>query len=235
MLWYKAWLETRTRFLIALAGITGLCSYRVYDLDKSAAPWTKANYYYFVLHSGQELLSVMWIVAVTLLLMGGLLREKAAGVSSFTLALPVSRMRLMSVRICLGLIQALTLIAVPWMAMFAIAVHTGLARSITQVCFYGILLAGGGAVLAGAAALVSSLVESEYLAPMLSFGFALACANAPKSLDFLNPLEFIGGRDYLGSSNMLIGPVPWARLAANGCIAALLIAVSVIAVQKRDF
>jgi hypothetical protein len=33
MLWYKAWLETRTRFLIALLGITVLCSLMVYEND----------------------------------------------------------------------------------------------------------------------------------------------------------------------------------------------------------
>jgi ABC-2 type transport system permease protein len=141
----------------------------------------------------------------------------------------------MGVRIGVGLIQALALVVVPWMAMFAVAIRTGQARSIAQVWFYVVLLAGGGAVLAGVALLVSSLVEGEYTAPMVSFGFALACVNAPRSLHFLNPLEFMGGRDYLGPSNMLIGPVPWAHCAANVCVAALFIVASVKAVQRRDF
>lgn len=235
MLWYKAWLETRLRFLIALAGITGLCALRVYDLDKQAAPWTKANYYNFVLQSGHQMLTVMWIVAVTLLLMGGLMREKAAGVSSFTLALPVSRRRHLAVRIAMGMLQAIALVVVPWAAMFAVVVFTGQARPLAQVWFYAVLLTGGGAVLAGVAVLVSSLIEGEYLAPLVSLGFALACGNAPDSLHFLNPLQFMGGRDYLGPSSMLVGPIPWARFAAHVAVAALLVAVSVKVVERRDF
>src|SRR5580698_6821539 len=102
MLWYKVWLETRARFLISLAGITALCAYRVYDLAHGADAGAQISYYYFVLHSGQQLLQLMWLVAITLLMMGGLLQEKANGTAAFTLALPVSRTRLMNVRICAG-------------------------------------------------------------------------------------------------------------------------------------
>src|SRR6266496_1216778 len=102
MLWYKAWLETRSRFLISLAGIVVLCSYIVYHGDREALPSTKLSYYYHVLHGGHVALCTMWVAAVTLLMMGGLLREKAVGASSFTLSLPVSRRQLMAVRICVG-------------------------------------------------------------------------------------------------------------------------------------
>ena len=58
-LWYKAWLETRARFLISLAGITALCVYRVYEGYCSAPAWTLMglNYYYLVLRNGQGLLN----------------------------------------------------------------------------------------------------------------------------------------------------------------------------------
>src|SRR6266540_3694656 len=93
MLWYKAWLETRSRFLISLLGTVALCTFSVYHGDKEALPYTQAPYYYFVLRSAHYLLCMMWILAVTLLTMGGLVREKAAGTASFTLSLPVSRGR----------------------------------------------------------------------------------------------------------------------------------------------
>ncbi len=99
MLWYKVWLETRARFLICLAGTTALCAYRVYDLAHGADAGVKISYYYFIIRSGQQLLQLMWLVSVTLLMMGGLLQEKANGSAAFTLALPVSRTRLTSVRI----------------------------------------------------------------------------------------------------------------------------------------
>ena len=49
MLWYKAWLETRSRFLIALVGMVFLCSLIVFHLDGNALSWIKAEYYYGVL------------------------------------------------------------------------------------------------------------------------------------------------------------------------------------------
>ena len=38
MLWYKAWLETRMRFLISLAATTALCWFHVYHSDTGLGP-----------------------------------------------------------------------------------------------------------------------------------------------------------------------------------------------------
>ena len=235
MLWYKAWLETRTRFLISLLGMTALCVYRVWQLDHNPEPWYKADYYYFVLRSGHQLVSLMWIVAATLLLMGGLFREKALGVSSFSLALPVSRARLMAVRIGTAFAEALALIVVPSTAMFAAAALAGPVPGLSQFLFHIVLLVGGGSVIAGVALLASSLIEGEYTAPMVSFGFAIVCGNAPKSLDFVNPVGMMGGGPYIGAANLLAGPIPWLHAAANLCVTALLVALSVRLVERRDF
>ena len=132
MLWFKAWMETRARFLISLLGITALSSYSVYHGDREALPYTRIDYYYSVLQGGHFLLATMWVVAVNLLMMGGLLREKAVGASSFTLALPASRARLMGVRIVVGFLQAMALVIVPWTAMFLIGRIFGKTQSLSQ-------------------------------------------------------------------------------------------------------
>jgi ABC-2 type transport system permease protein len=111
----------------------------------------------------------------------------------------------------------------------------GRAPSLAQVGFYAVLLVGGGAVFAALALLVSSLVEGQYTAPIVSFGVVLACFNAPRLFKLLNPLDFISGNDYLGASLRLVGPIPWARLAANLVAAAILIVLSVKIIQARDF
>lgn len=234
MLWYKAWLETRVRFLISLVGITALCAYRVYDPTRSQS-WTQSSYYYFTLRSGQGVLQLLWLVAVTLLMMGGLLQEKANGSAAFTLGLPVSRGLLMNVRVYAGLIQSALLIAVPWAAMYATYRFMGPARPMEPVLFYAVVLAGGGAVFVGASLLISSLVEGAYTAPMISAGILLVCVNAPKSLSLVNPMAFMSGRAYLAPDNLTTGPVPWGPATAYFCVAALLIAASLKAVERRDF
>ena len=237
MLWYKAWLETRARFLIALAGTTALCVYRVYEGTRDAPAWTLMglNYYYLVLRNGQGLLQLIWLVSVTLLMMGGLLQEKANGSAPFTLAMPVSRTRMMTVRISTGLLEAALLIIVPWAAMYGMFCFTGPARSIGQVLFYVVVMAGGGAVFAGTSMLISSLVEGAYTAPTISAGIVLLCANAPRSLSFMNPVAFMGGQEYLGPGNLATGPMPWGHVAAYMSVAALMIVASVKVIERRDF
>lgn len=241
-LWYKAWLETRSRFLISLAGITALCVYRVYEGTRDAPAWTLMglNYYYLVLRNGQGLLQLMWLVAITLLMMGGLLQEKANGSAPFTLAMPVSRTRLMNVRISAGLIEAVLLIVVPWAAMYAMFCFIGPAPAVIQhlprqVLFYVAVMAGGGAVFVGTSLLISSLVEGAYTAPTISAGIVLLCANAPRSLSFMNPVAFMGGQEYLGPGNLASGPMPWGHVVAYVAVGTMMIVASVKAVERRDF
>jgi ABC-2 type transport system permease protein len=237
MLWRKQWLETRTRFTVALLGMTALGAWRVYMLDRLATPATSAGYFYFALHGAHFLLCLMWILAVTLLAMGGLLREKAVGAAWFTLSLPVSRRRLMGARIWMGLAQAVTLAVVPWTAMYVTALLTGKADSLDNAVCHVALLIGGGLFFYGVALLVSSLVEGEYAAPLVSLGLVFALAilgDGP--LRPYNPLALMQGGDLLDRQSMrFVGTLPWARLAATAGVAALFALISVKAIEQRDF
>ena len=238
MLWYKAWLETRARFNIALLGIAAFSSYWVYHGDTLVPSDTRPEYYYSVLHSSHANFAIIWVLAVTLLMMGGLVREKAVGASSFTLALPLSRARLMGVRICVGLLQSMALVLVPWGAMFLIAINTGKAHSIAQAWFHILLVAGGGLLFFAIALLVSTLVEGEYTAPVVSYAIVvgLAAAFADASLRVYSPLAFVMGSVYFDRRTaLLMGPVPWMHLAASVLCAAILIGVSVKVIQRREF
>src|ERR1700722_17482968 len=115
MLWYKAWLETRGRFLACLITLTLSCFIFVHHAqeiafrgDKLVRPGGAADFRR-LLFVNQQFLVIMWGVSAVLLGMGGLLREKALGVSTFSLSLPVSRARLFGVRVALGILQAAAL------------------------------------------------------------------------------------------------------------------------------
>ncbi len=234
MLWYKAWLETRTRFLIALVGTTALCGYRLYGLNHIAPSWARLDYYYFALRSTHDVLNLLWLCGVTLLIMGGLLQEKSNGSASFTLALPVSRLRLMNVRIGASLLEAAVLLLAPCAVIYAEASLMGPARSISQMLFWIVVKASGGAVFIGTALLISSLVEGTYTAPTISAGILLLFGNALKSYSYWNPLNFMGGRDYLDAANQVSGPWPWGHAALYLCIAAVLIWISIKVVERKD-
>lgn len=238
MLWYKAWLETRSRFQIALLGIVALCSFQVFYEDKSATSFEKADYYYRVHSGGQMLLATTWVIAVTLLMMGGLLREKASGASSFTLALPVSRARLMLVRIGMGLMQSAVLAIVPWSAMFLIGSTVGKTHSVSLVFFYIVLLLGGGSLYFAIALLISSVLEGEYTAPIVSYGIFVASliVLSGEKLRPYNPWMFITGLGYLHwRPSFTVGPIPWLHIAVTLLIALTLMVISIKAIQRREF
>uniref|UniRef100_Q020E5 Uncharacterized protein n=1 Tax=Solibacter usitatus (strain Ellin6076) TaxID=234267 RepID=Q020E5_SOLUE len=238
MLWYKAWLETRVRFLICLIGMVALCSFIVYHGDKEAMPYTKLNYYYFVLRSGHAMLCMMWIAAVTLLMMGGILREKAIGTAAFTLALPVSRARLMRVRVGMGLLQALALAIIPWAAMWITATTTGKVNDRGQPAFYLALLLGGGLVFFAMALLTSILVEGEYTAPLVSFGVMLlmTIVLGEGRLRNFSPFGFINGLAWFDRyTGLLKGAIPWPQIAVYLALSALMVAISMLFVARREF
>ena len=238
MLWYKAWLETRSRFLISLVGMVALCSIVVFHGDRIAIYDVATDYYYFVLSTGHSILVMMWVLAVTLTMMGGLIREKATGSSAFTLALPVSRTRLMIVRISIGLAQAVTLAIVPWIAMFSVGSIFGKTHSISQAAYYLVLLLGGGSLFFALAVLVSSLISGEYTAPVVSFGVVIATVVALSSpgLRPYSPWEFMAGEQYLNRQTYLLSfPIPWLHAAIYLFLAGLLLAVSVRVILQEEF
>jgi ABC-type transport system involved in multi-copper enzyme maturation permease subunit len=237
MLWFKAWMETRSRFLISLAGMVVLCAGFVFHLDKTAIYDVKDDYYYYVLFVGNSMLVVMWLLAVTLTMMGGLLREKAAGTSAFTLALPVSRARLATIRICTGLAQAFALAIIPWLAMLCIGSIFGKAFA-SQAVYYLVLLLGGGMPFFSTAVLVSALISGEYTAPVVSLGVVVVTAVglSGKALRFYSPWTFMTGREYLNDQTHLLSPpIPWLQAAIYVLLAGLLLAISVRVVQREEF
>jgi ABC-2 type transport system permease protein len=238
MLWYKAWLETRSRFLISLIGMVVLCSVFVFHLDREAIYDVKPDYYSYVLFAGNSILVVMWLLAVILTMMGGLLRERANGSSTFTLALPVSRTRLMMVRIGTGFIQAVALAVLPWIAMFCVSSIFGKTHSISQATFYLVLLLGGGVLFFAIAVLVSSLINGEYTAPIVSFGAVIVTAVALSSaaLRPYNPWAFMTGSEYLNrQTNLLTWPIPWFQTAIYILLAGFLLALSLRLIQRQEF
>lgn len=238
MLWYRAWLETRTRFLIALLGILCLCSYSVLHGERQAESWSGISYYNYVLSNAYAMLSVMWLLAVILLMMGGLLRERSHGCALFTLGLPVSRRRLMEVRIGMGALQAGAIAIIPSVAMYLTARTWGKAFSISQIWFHLLLLLTGGAVFFAIALLASSIVAGEYTAPVVAFGIlmVISAAFGDKKMRPFSPLAFTIGTEYFDTgSNLLVGPVPWLEAAAWLCLAALLVWIAVRLIEQRDF
>src|SRR5262245_21086072 len=114
MLWYKSWLDTRTRFWIGLAILVILAAGTVFDYPSISklmplvnieadgvagrmireAADVERDYRGFVWWEWvRQNLTQTWTLFAVLLGSGGLLSQASGGAALFTLSLPASRMR----------------------------------------------------------------------------------------------------------------------------------------------
>jgi ABC-2 type transport system permease protein len=216
-----------------------VCGFFIYHAQGDMLPgWRLERDFDRLLLINQQILVFLWIFSVVLLGMGGIVREKAIGTSSLTLALPVSRARLVGIRVGLGIIEAVALGVVPWTAVFIVSSLAGMPILITQVGLYLLLLVGGGLVYFAAAVLVSSLVSGEYTAPCVAFGAILLptiLSDAYLPL-CLNNRRLVTGSFSVDTITYLVsGHLPWLGILASLFAAGLLLWASILVVQWREF
>jgi len=236
VLWYKSWLETRPRFLTSLVTLTLFSAVFVYHAQGLIRPqWaTDLNRLFFV---NQQFLVIMWILSVVLLGMGGIIREKAIGTSSLTLALPVGRMRLLTSRIGVGLLEAIALGIVPWLAVVGVMTIARKPVLVSQVTSYVVLLVAGGLVFFAMGILVSSLVGGEYTAPALAFGIVLLVAIISDAwLREYSVWRLVTGDLSINRRTYLLPQhLPWLGILTSLFFALLMMVASVYSVNRRDF
>jgi ABC-2 type transport system permease protein len=242
VLWYKAWLETCGRFLACLITLTLFCFIFVHHAQEIAfrgdglsRPGGPADFYR-LLYVNQQFLVIMWVVSAVLLGMGGLVREKAVGVSTFTLSLPVSRARLFGVRVATGIFQAAALAILPWCAVFLASSSAGMPIRLSQVSSYILLLLGGGFSYFAMAILVSSFIEGEYTAPAISFGVVLLTAIAFDA--WLRPFSLwrlIAGDLSIDRHTFLLSSFPSRGVLASLAVALFMLLLALHRIRRRDF
>jgi ABC-2 type transport system permease protein len=238
MLWYKAWLESRARFLMSLSLIVFFCVLFVHTAEKNLGQ-NRITEHYRLFSTTAALVAGLWVLVVILLGMGGLIRERAVGASSFTLALPVSRARITGVRIAVGLIQAVVLGVVPWLTIFLISSLNHTPIRVSQAGLYVLLLLGGGLLYFGVAVLISSLVESESAASAAAFVIMISIQIVFWTVDSLRPVApwmMMDGERLLDRHTWLLAaPIPWLQLLVPLVIAALSLLSAVRIIQRRNF
>jgi ABC-type transport system involved in multi-copper enzyme maturation permease subunit len=244
MLIYKAWLETRGRFLAGLALLVAISAYTVvrapgiiHDRKQFRQEHILyAQYIWILLYKGY--LQSLWILSAVMLGLGGLWREKAAGVAGFTLSLPVSRRQLVLVRALVGAAEAATLAVIPSVTVWAISRLSGQSYPLNEAIMHSILMAGGGLIFYGSGLLLSHLMQGEFSAPTLGLGACLVLYVAFHLLriETYNPFDLMSGKHYLDPNTFLLsGDLPLLPLAVFLVLSVLLIFTSVKVAELREF
>lgn len=261
MLWSKAWLETRFRFLAGVAMVGAVTAFfviahpfvtRQWRADRVLHPeWAEpawlgralADYPFFLWHFlFADLLQSTWILFAVLIGVGGIAREAAQGSAGFTLSLPVTRRRLLAVRTAVGGAEVLALGLVPALLVPALSAATGHAYPAGQAAAHSALMAAGGLVFFALSVLLSTVLRDEHTPLLVGVStaallFFLAQPYAdgrlapPAWLRWINVTRLMAGPAEIASP----ADVPWAALGASAAVAAALLAVSFHLNGRRDF
>jgi ABC-2 type transport system permease protein len=247
MLWYKAWRESRVRFLLSAAVMIFLCLSLMNrartgfppperpDLPYSA--WVWANIY-------GNLNPTVFVILVMILGLGGLQRERPVGTAPFTLTLPVTRVRLVFVRAAMGLIQVAVLSLIP--VMLVPTLSPLIARQsypVIQALQFALLFMTWGAVAFAVGFVWSSVFGGEFtgtaLCVITPVVYRILVSNSSRLQSFpaFNYASFMSGLPYILSpvKDLIVKPLPWTTLAGLAAVTIALITCAARITHQQDF
>ena len=255
MLWYKAWLETRWRFLIGLAllalsaGSTVLMYPEVVRLlplvpqvdlggalgrrvaESAALAHTYRGYIWsqwFVQNMPRD-----WTIFAVVLGSGGLVAQSAGRGALFTLSLPVSRRRLVAVRAATALAELFVLALVPCLLLPLLSPSVGQSYGVADAIVHGLLVFAGGSLYFSLAFLLSTIFTDVWtpllLALCAAFVLSLAGFAFPAVAPYV-PHAVITGESYFRGHGL-----PWAGLVISAALSAAMLRGAGINLARRDF
>jgi len=256
MLWHKAWLETRWRFISALVILTILAGGNVYDYlatqrllhfnDSTLTPAAEATglantireaikvqstFEGFIWYqSFRQNMTQMGVFFAILLGCGGLLSESSRGSVLFTLSLPVTRRRLLSVRAGAGLAQWFTAAMIAPLAIPLLAPSIGEHYRIVDALAHGLCVSVVGAVFFSLASFLSTLFGDIWRPMLIAIGIACVLAFASFAVPQLAIFTVMNGESYFRT-----GTMPWAGLLTSAVLTMALLYSAAETLERRDF
>lgn len=254
MLWYKAWLDTRWRFVIGVALIACVAGEVVwiypavarlvpaagtFDASSDLGRRIQASIELSRSYDGylwsqafrQSLVQLVLLFAVVLGT-GGLLPARGRG-SLLTLSFPVSRRRIVAVRAGIGLLELAGLSLAPAAVILAMSPAVGESFRPAAAAAHGLCLFAGGAVFFSLATLLSTEFEDVWRPLLVALFAGLVTAflegRAP-GLGGAGVFSTMSGEAYFRAHAL-----PWAGLLVSGVLSIALLYAAVVNFSRRDF
>lgn len=242
---WKAWRESRWRFLSALVLLASLVVYAV-----SSSPGFLARYnarfpdqpllYSVYVWSGlfHYALQGVWVLAAMVVSLGGLAREKATGVALFTLALPMRRVHLFLIRAGVAWAESIVLGLVSALLIPMLSSLVGERYSTFQALAFGAWMSVAGLVILAFGLLLSEMFEGEFTAPVAGL-CALAAVFLGYRAHTLRGWNVFDAMSATGSiapnTQLLTGALPWGDMGICLLVSCGLLFAAGAVIQKRDF
>jgi hypothetical protein len=255
MLWYKSWLETRWRFVIGFAvlfcsaaatvltypqvarlasaipvfdagGEVGRRIRESLDLARDYRGYVWSQWFR---QNGRQLCTLFAILLGT----GGLISRSPDGGTLFTLALPVSRMRLFTVRAVSGLGQLLALALVPAIAIAALSPAVGERYALVDALVHASCLFVAGTVFYSLAVVLSTAFGDLWRPALIGIALAVALAVVDEAAGPLQPYSVFHVMS--GEAYFRTGRLPWLGLMAAAAASSALLYGAAVTLDRHDF
>lgn len=246
MLIYKAWRESRVRFLAAGVVLSAYCisfvrqaRYNFPPVLEPALPYSA--YVWRGIYNGLD--TLVFVLVGVMLGLGGLERERGAGTAGFTLALPVTRLQLLLPRFVVAVLEIVLLAAIPLVVVPGSSAGIGRPYSFAQALPFALLFAVTGTVWVTVGSLWSTGCAGDHTGTIASILTPIVYAGAIGGTDLrhhpaLNLFNVMNGSrlPFLDPTTSLItGPLPWMMLGVFLLTCTGLFGVSALITARRDF
>jgi hypothetical protein len=254
MLWYKAFLDTRGRFLIGLALLPCAAMFMVFTyprvvellptaggINASGALGQQINEAIALARDYRGYVWSQWFRQTTtstgalfaaLLGTGGLVAS-ASGGALFMLSLPATRMQLMAVRAGSGLAQWFALAIVSSLAIPLSSPAIGESYSFITALTHGVCLFAGGAMIYSLALLLSTMFGDLWRPWLITLAIAMPVAFAEQ---VVQASSAIGLSPVMSGEHFFrTGHLPWAGLVFAFVTSAALLYLAALNFERRDF
>jgi ABC-type transport system involved in multi-copper enzyme maturation permease subunit len=253
MLWYKAWRETRWRFL---AGLLILCAlsasvvltqplvaHMQFDMPNLGERMNQmvremmsvlATYrgYIWSQWFGKNLIS-SWALFAVLIGVGGVVTETTRGTALFTLSLPVTRARLLGVRALVGVLELVVLAFVPSLLIPLLSPLIGESYSITETLIYASLTVVGGFAFYSFASLLSSIFADQLKPIVIGVMVTFILNMLPilgQAFERFSIYTVMSGQSYFKG-----GGLPWVGLGVSLALSVVMFVLSLRIIERKDF
>jgi len=256
---YKAWLETRTRFIVGLVALCSL-SFVVVLFHPSAMermegwarlhptvyrPWWMDrelhDYVFYIWHRHfGGWFRDGWIVSAVLLGVGGLTQECVRGSVAFSLSLPMRRKRFAFAYTLVASIELLILALGPVLIVPALSAFVGSSYDPNEALSRGMILFAGGLIVFGFTSMVATAVESQSVPVIIGIASVIALGvivspfgyskNEPVAIQAIDLFRLISGPPDLRWNS-----VPWVGLVVSAALFGCLLSATSKVSEVRDY
>ena len=245
MLWYKAWRESRTRFLLSALTIAGACVFLVlYERDARSAFADKqlsyVTYIWRIVYDGA--LRDVFVLSAVVLGLGGLLREREQQTAGFALALPISRWQWIASRAAVGFVEVAVLSFLPALFLPSVSPLIHQAYPLSQALQFGLLWFAGGALFFALGFFASVVFGGEYMAGIVSlvavilYSILVDLPGVEKFVpDIYDVMSGAGLAYFRPEVSLLGGPLPLALLTTILLTACACVVIASRICARQDF